>query len=51
MVVIAFLASDPVQFSTDEERQDWAKWYKEHLRFAYGKCDGKDPHASTILSH
>lgn len=48
MVLIAFFASQPDMFDTDEDRQEWAEWYLKDLHFAYKDVDGDDRKVCTV---
>ena len=48
MVLIAFFASQPDMFNTDEDRQEWAEWYLKDLHFAYKDADGDDRKVCTV---
>ena len=48
MVIIAYFASEPDEFSTDEARQEWAAWYLEHLQFAYRKSSSDNKKVEFI---
>lgn len=46
-VVLAFLNGNPELKDSDENRQEFAMDYLEHLRFLYKKSDGEDINVSN----
>ncbi|KAI0248045.1 hypothetical protein BJV78DRAFT_850438 [Lactifluus subvellereus] len=46
-IVLAFCNSNPDLKDSDEERQEFATYYLEHLRFVYENSDGDDPKKFT----
>jgi hypothetical protein len=47
-VVLAFCNENPELKDSDENRQEFATQYLEHLRFLYQKADGDDTNVTSI---
>jgi len=48
-VVLAYCNSNPDLKDSDENRQEFATHYLEHLRFLYTKSDGDNPLVRTLF--
>ena len=48
-VTLAYCNSNPDLKDSDDNRQEFAAHYLEHLRFLYKKSDGDDPKVSTLF--
>ena len=48
-VILAYCYSNPDLRDSDENRQEFAAFYLQHLRFLYKKSGGDDPAVRTLF--